>query len=104
MDNNMMNNQVTPNGTDKSQISMICGIVAVVLSVIGCFCCIGYASVPVGIIAIVMAVMSKNENNGEFTKNAKIGLILGIVSIVLLVVAFIASFALGLSAGFAEVL
>ena len=55
-----------PKESGKAKASMICGIIGVVLCVIGCFCCIGYAGVPLSIIAIVMAIMSKNETDGVF--------------------------------------
>ncbi|MBE5927078.1 MAG: DUF4190 domain-containing protein [Lachnospiraceae bacterium] len=84
-----------PNASGKAKASMICGIIGVVLDFIGCFCCIGYAGIPLSIIAIVMAILSKNETNGELTGQAKVGLICGIAGLVILVVAFVVGFVLG---------
>ena len=104
MDNNFnetpnFNGEVVgePKESGKAKASMICGIVSVVLCAIGCICCIGYAGVPVAIIAIVLAIMSKSETDGVLSKPAKIGLICGIASFAVLIVGFI----VGLIIGFA---
>lgn len=89
-----------PKESGKAKASMICGIIGVVLSAIGCFCCIGYAGIPLSIIAIVMAVISKNETDGELTKQAKIGLICGIVGLVLLILGFVIGFIIGFASAF----
>ena len=87
-----------PKESGKAKASMICGIVSVVLCAIGCLCCIGYAGIPVAIIAIVLAIMSKSETDGVFTKQAKIGLICGIAAFAVLIVGFV----VGLVIGFAS--
>ena len=94
-------NIVEPQKNDKATISMVCGIVGLVLNIVACFCCIGYAGIPLSIVAIVMAVMSKKENNGQLSSQAKVGLITAIIGLAILVVvvilAFIYGFYLGLS-------
>ncbi|MBQ4068104.1 MAG: hypothetical protein IJC76_02520 [Lachnospiraceae bacterium] len=89
-----------PKESGKAKASMICGIIGVVLCVIGCFCCIGYAGVPLAIIAIVMAMMSKNETDGELTQQAKIGLICGIAALLVLVLGFVIGFVIGFASAF----
>jgi hypothetical protein len=75
---------------------MICGIASIVVCFIGWFCCIGYAGVPLAIIAIVFANKSKNENGGIMPKEAKIGMITGIVGLGVLVLGFGVGFVLGI--------
>lgn len=74
--------------SDNSGTSKICGILSIVLCFIGWFCCIGYAGVPLAIVAIVFAIQSKNNNGGEFNSDAKIGLITGIIGLGVLVLGF----------------
>lgn len=92
-------NQSSGNGQEdkKGNLAKILGIVGAVLNFIGWCCCIGYAGVPVSIVAIVLAMMSKSENGGEFTKDAKLGLILGIVGLAILALGFIIGLVLGVA-------
>lgn len=92
-----------PKESGKAKASMICGIIGVILCAIGCLCCIGYAGVPLSIIAIVLAMMSKSETDGELSGQAKVGLICGIVGLVLLVLAFIIGFVIGFTGAMAEI-
>lgn len=110
MDNNYYENP-QPNGevingepqeSGKAKASMICGIIGIVLCVIGWCCCIGYAGIPLAIIAIVLAMMSKSETGGELTGPAKTGLICGIVGLVLLILGFVIGFIIGFAGAFAE--
>lgn len=88
-------NQPQQQQSDKGKISMICGILGAIFSFIGCFCCIGYVGIPLSIIAIVMAMQSKNETGGVLTGNAKVGMICGIAGLVLLVIGFLVGFVIG---------
>ena len=90
---------VEPQKNDKAMISMVCGIVGLVLNIVACFCCIGYAGIPLSIVAIVMAIMSKKDNNGQLSSQAKVGLITAIIGIVVFVVVTILAFCLGLYLG-----
>ena len=110
MDNNYYENP-QPNGevingepkeSGKAKASMICGIIGLILCAIGCICCIGYAGVPLAIIAIVLAMMSKSETDGELSGAAKAGLVCGIIGLVLLILGFVIGFAIGFAGAFAE--
>lgn len=94
--NNVYNNGYNNKTTDNGKTSMICGIASIVVCFIGWFCCIGYAGVPLAIIAIVFANKSKNENGGIMPKEAKIGMITGIVGLGVLVLGFGVGFVLGI--------
>lgn len=104
MDNNNYNENFSPNyevvneapqQSSKAKTSMICGILGAIFCFIGCFCCIGYAGVPLSIIAIIFAVQSKNETGGKFNNDAKVGFVGGIVGLVLLLLGFLFGVVLG---------
>lgn len=61
----------------KSLASMICGIIGLLTC-----CCYGVPGIILGIIAVVLANMAKNEI-GTYDSMAKAGLIMGIIAIVL---------------------
>ena len=86
---------------DNSQTSKICGIASIVVCFIGWFCCIGYAGVPLAIIAIVFALQSKNNNGGQLNSDAKIGLITGIVGLGVMLLGFVIGFIIGFASVFA---
>ena len=88
-------NQTQNPQSNKAKISMVCGIIGVILSAVGCFCCIGYIGIPLCIIAIIMAVQSKNETGGMLSGNAKAGMICGIAGLALLVIGFLIGFIIG---------
>lgn len=69
------------NNTDN-KVSMICGII----SLITCILCCGFATIPLAIVSIVLALSSKNTNNNSLTRNGKIGVITSIIAIVLFIV------------------
>lgn len=56
--------------------SLVCGIVGIL-----CCCCCGVGAI-VGIVAIVLAILSKKQNGGKLSGLALAGLICGIVAIV----------------------
>ena len=67
--------------------SLVCGIIAVVM-----ICCCTYLGVILGIIAIVLGVMSKDEYGNKSTM-AKVGVVLGILGAVLSLLWIILAFA-----------
>lgn len=82
-----------PTGKAKTfgLVALICGIASIVM------CCSG--PVP-GIAAVIFAKLGQNATAaGVENKNAKLGMILGIVGIALGVIACIASFFIGLIGG-----
>lgn len=82
---------VTNNGRRKtygwSVASMVCGILSVIC------CCLGYAGLVLGVLAIVFAVISR-KNLGYFDGMAIAGLVLGIIGLVLGVALIVASYAI----------
>ena len=68
----------------KEILALIFGILAVLIS-----CCCTYLGIGLGIASIVLAILSKNENNGKMPGMALGGMICSIFAIVLCVVAII---------------
>ena len=62
----------------KAVASMICGICALLLC-----CCYGVPAIILGIVAIVLAILAKKDNMGQFPGMAVAGLIMGIIGIVM---------------------
>ena len=60
----------TASASKKGRTSKILGIISVLLLW------------PLGIASIILAVQSKNETGGEMKKDAKTGLILGIIALI----------------------
>ena len=77
----------------KAMISMILGIVSAVFGLCG-------GGFPFGVAAIILSVLAKktDPDNGQ----AKLGMILGIVGIVISIIACILAFALGVFNGLAQ--
>ena len=67
--------------------SLVCGIIAVVM-----ICCCTYLGVILGIIAIVLGAMSKDEYGNKSTM-AKVGIVLGILGALLSALWIIFAFA-----------
>lgn len=61
----------------KAIASLVCGIFSLLLC-----CCYGIPAIILGVIAIVMAVLSKKDNMGQFPGIAIAGLVCGIIGIV----------------------
>lgn len=99
VNNSQQQKNTNNNPQDKGKTSMICGILSIVLCFIGWFCCIGYAGVPLAIIAIVFAIQTKNNNGGVMSNEAKTGLITGIIGLVVLALGFIVGLVLGVAVG-----
>ena len=59
----------------KAVISLILGIAGLVLC-----CCLGAPSVILGIIGVILAILSKNDNQGQMDGMAIAGLILSIIA------------------------
>lgn len=68
----------------KEILALVFGILAILIS-----CCCTYLGIGLGIASIVMAVLSKNENNGKMPGMALGGMICSIFAIVLCVVSII---------------
>ncbi len=64
--------------------SLVCGIVALVLTC--CCCCLFVLAIIPAVLAIVFACLAKRDNGGIFSGKACAGLILGIIAIVLFVI------------------
>lgn len=62
----------------KAVASLVCGIFSLLLC-----CCYGVPAIILGIIAIVLAVLSKKDNMGQMPGMAVAGLVLGIIGIVM---------------------
>jgi len=86
-----------PPRSDKAKTSKTCGIISIITAFIGWFCSLGYASIPLAIVAIVMAVSSKKETNGVLTKDARTGLTCGIIGLVIMVIGFLIGVVLGVA-------
>lgn len=103
MDNNyyydMEPNNQGPKNNDKALISMICGITGLVFCLVGCICCVGYIGIPLSIIAIVLANMSKSDNNGELSGMAQAGFATGVIGLVVLLLGVLLGFCIGIFAG-----
>ena len=67
-----------------AKASLILGIIAVSLSCV--CCCLYYLTLPLGVIAIVMAILSKKKSGGKISGMATAGLILGIIGLVLFLI------------------
>ncbi len=92
--NNMMNNgfesqpmysqptysQPAPQG--GTNIKAILSLVFGILSIITC-CCYGVVGIILGIVGIVMAVLAKKDNMGQFPGMAIAGLVCSIIGILL---------------------
>lgn len=61
----------------KAVISLILGIAGLVLC-----CCLGAPSVILGIIGVILAILSKNDNQGQMDGMAIAGLILSIIAFI----------------------
>lgn len=61
----------------KSVVSLILGIVGLVLC-----CCLGAPAVILGAIGVILAILSKNDNQGQMDGMAIAGLIVSIISFV----------------------
>ncbi|MBP3460742.1 MAG: DUF4190 domain-containing protein [Lachnospiraceae bacterium] len=109
--NNMMNNDfdqqpvyqqpqpVENKSNTKSILALVFGILALLIS-----CCCTYLGIILGIVGIVMAVLSKNDNDGKFSGMAIAGLICSILGIVISVVSIILVLTGTVSNGFTEYL
>ena len=69
-------------GNGLAIASMVCGIVAFVI------CCVDYIMLALGIIAIVLAFVSRSQN-GKFSGMAIAGLVLGIIAVVFSLISII---------------
>lgn len=69
-------------GNGLAIASMVCGIVAFVI------CCVDYIMLALGIVAIVLAVISRSQN-GKFSGMAIAGLVLGIIAVVFSLISII---------------
>ena len=65
----------------KAILALVFGILSVLIS-----CCCTYLGIALAIAAIILAVVSKKDNNGKMSGMAIAGMICGIFSIVLCVV------------------
>lgn len=109
--NNMMNNgfdqqpvyqepqPVEKKSNTKSILALVFGILAIVIS-----CCCTYLGIILGIVGIVMAVLSRNDNDGKFSGMALAGLICSIAGIVIAVVSIVLVLTGTVSNGFTEYL
>lgn len=91
--NNMMNNgfdsqpmysQPTysqPQPQKNTNVKAILALVFGILSILTC-CCYGVVPVILGIVGIVMAVLAKKENMGQFPGMAIAGLVCSIIGII----------------------
>ena len=61
----------------KSVVSLVLGIIGLVIC-----CCLGAPSVILGIIGVILAILSKNDNQGKMDGMAIAGLVLSIISFV----------------------
>lgn len=61
----------------KAVISLILGIAGLVLC-----CCLGAPSVILGVIGVILAILSKNDNQGQMDGMAIAGLILSIIAFI----------------------
>ena len=77
-------NQKKPN--KKATAALVLGILSLLLGCCGC-CCI---SPILAVIAIVLAFVSKAQNDGVMAGKAKAGLILSIIALVILLICIIA--------------
>ena len=80
MDNNFQYQSQDPNTQSGAKnanglavASLVCGIISVVM-----MCCCTYLGIILGIIAIVLGIISKDEYGNKPTM-AKVGLVLGII-------------------------
>lgn len=101
--NNMMNNGFDsqpmysqPAPQKGTNVKAILALVFGILSILTC-CCYGVVSIILGIVGIVMAVLAKKENMGQFPGMAIAGLVCSIIGI-LLGVAYWILFFIGISA------
>lgn len=85
-------------GAQKGKTALILGIVSLVLNFA---CCIPGLSLIAGIVALVFAISASKMSKaaGFDNKNAKIGMILAIIALVLGVIVPILSFVLGIAGG-----
>ncbi|MBQ4523180.1 MAG: DUF4190 domain-containing protein [Lachnospiraceae bacterium] len=80
--------QQSSKGADGLAVaSLVCGIISVVM-----ICCCTYLGVILGIIAVVMGVLSKDEYGNKSTM-AKVGIVLGILGAVLSLLWIVLTFA-----------
>ena len=75
-------NQKVP-GKAKSIVALSCGIASIVC------CCSTIVSIAAGVVALIMAILSKKENGGKLLPIALVGFICAIVGIVLGLINFI---------------
>ena len=81
-DNNFNNPYERRQNSPLSIASLVLGILSSIC------CCIGYAGVVFGIVAIVLAILSRREL-GRFEAMATVGLVLGIFGAVISVITII---------------
>lgn len=65
----------------NARVAKICGILSIILGLVGSCCCMGYLASPLSFIAIIMGALSKNEMTNELYPDAKVGLVCGIIGI-----------------------
>lgn len=65
----------------NARVAKVCGILSIVLGLIGSCCCMGYLASPLSIIAIILGALSRNEMTNELYPDAKKGLVCGIIGI-----------------------
>jgi hypothetical protein len=73
--------QTPPQGSGLAMGSMICGISSLVLSLLSF--CIWFLSLPLGIVAVVLALMAKGKAAPSQQGMVRTGLITGIIGIIL---------------------
>lgn len=68
----------------KAILALVFGIASIIIS-----CCCTYLAIGLGVASIILAVLSKNDNNGKMSGMAIAGMICSIVAIVLCLVCII---------------
>lgn len=72
------------NSNTKAILALVFGILSLVIS-----CCCTYLGIILGVVGIVLAVLSRQDNGGKFSGMAIGGMVCSIVAIVLSVVAIV---------------
>lgn len=68
----------------KAILALVFGILALLIS-----CCCTYLAIALGVAAIILAVVSKNDNDGKMSGMAIAGMVCGIIGILISVVSII---------------